>query len=84
MVSKCANPLCNEEFQELSKGRLFLLPPKQPVARLIDYCYWLCSDCASLLTVELEGAGLIVRKRQPRVQRTLKCRIEQVPAFKWK
>jgi hypothetical protein len=71
MVSKCANPLCNKEFQELSKGWLFLLPPKQPVARLIDHCYWLCSDCASLLTVELEGAGPIVRKRQPRIQRTL-------------
>ncbi len=25
MVAKCANPACNREFQELSKGRLFLI-----------------------------------------------------------
>jgi hypothetical protein len=27
MVAKCANPACNCEFRELSKDRLFLLPP---------------------------------------------------------
>ena len=25
MIAKCANPACNREFRELSKGRLFLL-----------------------------------------------------------
>ena len=29
MVAKCANGVCNREFRELSKGRLFLLPPTE-------------------------------------------------------
>jgi len=68
MVAKCANPLCSKEFRELSKGRLFLLPPDRAAARLIDHCYWLCPDCASSLTIELEGAKPIVRRRQTHVQ----------------
>ena len=54
MVAKCANPECNREFRELNKGRLFLLPPDTTVSRLIDYCYWLCPDCAAAYTLERE------------------------------
>jgi hypothetical protein len=53
MVAKCSNPACNREFRELSKGRLFLLPPTHncyadpawKVDKLSDYCYWLCPEC---------------------------------------
>ena len=55
MVAKCANLECNKKFQELHKGRLFLLPPSAAVPRLIDYCYWLCPECASKYTIERVG-----------------------------
>ena len=55
MVAKCANPDCNRDFRELNKGRLFLLPPNATVPRLIDYCYWLCPDCAATYTLEREA-----------------------------
>ena len=45
MVSRCCNPACNCVFRELSKGRLFLLPPAHfhsDSIKLSDYCYWLC------------------------------------------
>jgi len=65
VVATCANPACNQEFRELSKGKLFLLPPNRRlsgVRRLIDYCYWLCPDCACLYTVELQSNIPIVRR----------------------
>ena len=77
MVAKCANPHCNQEFRELSKGRLFLLPPSydfaemRGVPRLIDHCYWLCPDCACAYTIELEGTSPTVRKLQRDLRETL-------------
>jgi hypothetical protein len=68
MVARCASPGCNQEFRELSKGRLFLLPPicdfaeVRGVPRLIDHCYWLCPDCAGTHTIEFEGTIPTVRK----------------------
>jgi len=66
MVAKCANGGCNREFRELSKGRLFLLPPADTrgVGRLADYCYWLCPDCESVYTLELEGTSPVLRARR--------------------
>jgi len=71
MVAKCANPACNqEEFREVHKCRLFLLPPSHDFAemwevpRLIDHCYWLCPDCACSHTIELEGNCPTVRELQ--------------------
>lgn len=58
MVAKCANLECNKIFHELHKGRLFLLPPSAAVPRLIDYCYWLCPDCASKYTIERDPGQL--------------------------
>jgi hypothetical protein len=65
MVAKCANRNCSRDFRELNKGRLFLLPPHgmEGVKRLIDHCYWLCPDCASIYTLELEGTNPVVRER---------------------
>lgn len=64
MVATCANPACNREFRELHKGRLFLLPPGTAVPRLIDYCYWLCPECAAMYTIEREPTGVHVLPRR--------------------
>jgi hypothetical protein len=73
VVAKCANPSCNRLFHELSKGRLFLLPPTQvpslsPTAngeRLTDYCYWLCPECDATHTVTRTGSEVVVAERGP-------------------
>ena len=73
MVAQCANPDCKREFHELSKGRLFLLPPTRdirdssPAPRLIDHCYWLCPKCASAHTIMLDGTKPMVCKLEPAV-----------------
>jgi hypothetical protein len=67
MVARCANPQCNSEFRELSKGRLFLLPPAPDfgesfasVPRMIDHCYWLCPQCAITYTISIRGTTIVV------------------------
>jgi len=32
MVAKCVNRRCNREFRQLSRGRLYILPPTQRIA----------------------------------------------------
>ncbi len=70
MVAKCANPNCNAEFRQLSKGRLFLLPPTHDespatwrVKRLSDHCYWLCPECARGFTIMRGESGVVVNAR---------------------
>jgi hypothetical protein len=72
MVAQCANPSCNREFRELSKGRLFALPPtrfESPATwremRLSDYCYWLCPECATTHTITRDESEVVVSKRDP-------------------
>jgi len=73
MVAKCANPACNLEFRELSKGRLFLLPPDRlayaesmgKVERLSDYCYWLCPECDTTHTITRRELEVVVAVRGP-------------------
>ena len=72
MVTQCANPACNREFRELSKGRLFLLPPTDHetlttwgVRKLADYCYWLCPECEPTHTITRYESEVIVSKRKP-------------------
>ncbi len=73
MIAKCANPACNREFRELSKGRLFLLPPNRPaysesmgkVERLSDYCYWLCPECDATHTIVRPESEVVVSVREP-------------------
>jgi hypothetical protein len=75
MVAKCANPACNVEFRELSKGRLFLLPPTREaycealgrVERLSDYCYWLCPECDATYTITRGESEVVVALRGPGV-----------------
>jgi hypothetical protein len=70
MVAQCANPACNREFRELSKGRLFALPPtrhESPATwgdrKLSDYCYWLCPECEATHTITRDESEVVVSKR---------------------
>ena len=68
MVSRCCNPACNCLFRELSKGRLFLLPPTHTYSdsiRLSDHCYWLCPKCNATYTVMRLGPEVVVGERGP-------------------
>jgi hypothetical protein len=72
VLHKCANPVCLSPFRQLSQGKLFLvktgaLDPSYPARlcqkgkppRHIEH-YWLCDQCASVLTLSFErGRGLI-------------------------
>ena len=71
MVAKCANPACKRIFRELSKGRLFLLPPARhcysdplgTVDKLSDYCYWLCPECDGIYTIMRHESEVVVSVR---------------------
>lgn len=73
MVARCSNPACNREFRELSKGRLFLLPPIRrhysnvngKVEKLSDYCYWLCPECDVTHTITRLDSEVMVIERAP-------------------
>ena len=74
MIAKCANPTCNREFRELSKGRLFIrsrrtvMPDDDPDGkpmRLIDYCYWLCPECEATNTITRHESQVSVTARRP-------------------
>ena len=66
MVTKCANPLCANQFHYLRDGRLFIVEVEEgaglPVpgphlagkkARRIEH-YWLCDECAPTLTLAVD------------------------------
>ena len=71
MLQKCANPNCENPFRKLSEGKLFLVekesdtPSSAGVRRWdgvaphrIEH-FWLCTQCASVLTLAFEkGKGL--------------------------
>ena len=72
MVAKCANPACNRLFRELSKGRLFLLPPTPDssywtwsAGKLSDHCYWLCPECDATYTITRFGSEVVVSVHDP-------------------
>ena len=68
MLAKCANLACNVEFRELSKGRLYLLPPPNFSSqhfKLTNYCYWLCPECAATQTITRRGPDVVVCRRGP-------------------
>jgi hypothetical protein len=71
MLQKCANPNCSSPFRKLSEGKLFLVERESSasskpslrrwddgVPHRIEH-FWLCSECASILTLAFEkGKGL--------------------------
>jgi len=71
MLHKCANPDCANPFRRLSEGKLFLLETdgghaagddrngfsRQP--HHIEH-FWLCNQCAAVLTLSFErGRGMV-------------------------
>ncbi|MGA8153495.1 MAG: hypothetical protein WB952_21265 [Terriglobales bacterium] len=83
MLHKCANPDCARPFRRLAEGKLFLfemaksLPLGQAEAKWDGQApprvehFWLCEQCAAVLTLSFEkGRGMVtvplpeaVRKR---------------------
>jgi hypothetical protein len=73
MLSKCANPSCPTLFRYLHEGKLYVIGPKEAVARhkprcsaksaQIEYA-WLCSSCCLCLTIQIdeEFGTRVVRK----------------------
>jgi hypothetical protein len=76
MVSKCANPGCQTPFLYLHAGKLFRLETdagdvevpsfgtdptiKKPPRRV--ECFWLCSECAAVMTLTFKkGAGVTTK-----------------------
>jgi hypothetical protein len=69
MVSKCANPKCQERFRYLHEGKLFRLDVNGVVAehqtpeagktlRRLEF-FWLCDSCAGRMTLRSEpGRGV--------------------------
>ena len=66
MISKCANPLCDELFLYLGGGKLFVLnmgPTMQSgVASTTDRPnrrehFWLCGHCAPTMTIIIGQSG---------------------------
>lgn len=76
MVSRCANPECGARFHYLSQGRLFhfevgahasdraavsgprLVAQKKSVAKIEHF--WLCSKCASTMTLKQDKNEVVV------------------------
>jgi len=70
VLHKCANPACLNSFRKLNQGKLFLveanaLDGASPEAwrgrpsRRIEH-YWLCDQCAPVLTLSYErGRGIV-------------------------
>jgi len=78
VLHKCANPDCPSPFRKLSEGKLFLLETgalgpastgrgaKGRSVRQIEH-YWLCDQCASVLTLSFEKDRGMVTVPLPRV-----------------
>jgi hypothetical protein len=76
VLHKCANPACHSPFRKLSHGKLFLVETDpmelSDVRRVrwrglsnhrIEY-YWLCDECAFVLTLSYEkGQGVVAVPR---------------------
>ena len=68
MVSQCANPTCAAPFRYLRQGKIFLVEHRKwdgngngsRSGGKVEFFY-LCSDCASRLTLERELASGLVR-----------------------
>lgn len=80
MLSKCANPECDQELRYLRAGKVFkvesgnetpfVVNGSKPVRRVEHF--WLCGDCAEKLTLLYEnGAISVVRKQVLPFRRTM-------------
>jgi hypothetical protein len=76
VLHKCANPSCLIPFRKLSQGKLFLVETEPlegselrrahwrgQLSHRIEY-YWLCEQCAFVLTLSYEkGRGVVTVPR---------------------
>ena len=67
MVSKCANPSCDQLFRYLRKGTVFFLertPSSKRVGGSVEH-FWLCDECSETLTLrfDMEQRPQIVRNQ---------------------
>jgi hypothetical protein len=82
VLHKCANPACNNPFRKLSQGKLFLVET-EPIeesnqanwrarsSHHIEY-YWLCDQCALVLTLSYEkGRGVVTVSRPQQAKNRL-------------
>lgn len=71
MLSKCANPDCQERLRYLRGGRIFVLsnetlsagigPNPHTESHPVQY-YWLCQECCRKMTLAYEsGKGITVQ-----------------------
>src|SRR5579884_1813682 len=78
MLSKCANPGCDETFRYLHQGKIFRLYPN-PILRasapgiesVIAERFWLCSQCCETMTVVWAGSRIKVVPIPKKVERAL-------------
>ncbi len=62
MVSKCANPWCQNVFKYFRGGRLFLLNLSTRIDKETDFrlyeerseYFWLCAKCAATMTMTVD------------------------------
>jgi hypothetical protein len=70
MLAKCTNPACSATFHYLHEGKLFLIelrsdsatvePGADPGFRGTPFhfqCFWLCSPCSRVMTIQPDGKG---------------------------
>jgi len=70
MLSKCANSVCSAKFRYLGEGKVFAIEHRSSTyARQSDAgsefeqirrefrCFWLCSECSQLLTLQASVEG---------------------------
>jgi hypothetical protein len=83
VLHKCANPACLSPFRKLSQGKLFLVEA-EPRERLrfrqanrggqpshhIEY-YWLCDQCAFVLTLSYEKGRGVITVPRPQVAKKM-------------
>jgi hypothetical protein len=62
MLSKCANPECNETFRYLHQGKIFRLSPTPEIQVATESLrpesherFWLCTGCAKKITLVWDG-----------------------------
>lgn len=80
MVSKCANPECDNEFRYLHEGRLFAVDipfttaqsdePKSTLRpRSVQY-FWVCRKCFPHIRIEYDRAkgNVVIRARKGSAQ----------------
>jgi hypothetical protein len=63
MVNRCANRRCDETFQRMGDGKLFLDDGRATGSgseELVNNSYWLCAKCAREYTISFTEAGALL------------------------